>query len=100
MSPTYTMSAHLCKQIYSSWRQARQGSSDDASRLDGSAASAYFPRPSSPPAAAAAAEKCAVGGERCLPSHPPSPPLSSSASSAASGSGSGSGSGWRGWGAR
>lgn len=21
MSPTYTMSAHLCKQIYSSWRQ-------------------------------------------------------------------------------
>ncbi|KAK1771105.1 ste12 interacting protein [Phialemonium atrogriseum] len=26
MSPTYTMSAHLCKQIYSSWRQTRQTS--------------------------------------------------------------------------
>ncbi|KAK6843108.1 hypothetical protein PG995_002110 [Apiospora arundinis] len=25
MSPTYTMSAHLCKQITTSWRQARQG---------------------------------------------------------------------------
>lgn len=25
MSPTYTMSAHLCKQVYTSWRQARQG---------------------------------------------------------------------------
>ncbi|PKS07517.1 hypothetical protein jhhlp_006121 [Lomentospora prolificans] len=26
MSPTYTMSAHLCKQIYSSWRQTRHPS--------------------------------------------------------------------------
>ncbi|KAF7550538.1 hypothetical protein G7Z17_g5653 [Cylindrodendrum hubeiense] len=26
MSPTYTMSAHLCKQIYASWRQTRQPS--------------------------------------------------------------------------
>jgi hypothetical protein len=24
MTPTYTMSAHLCKQIYASWRQQRQ----------------------------------------------------------------------------
>ncbi|QLI73143.1 uncharacterized protein G6M90_00g104550 [Metarhizium brunneum] len=23
MSPTYTMSAHLCKQFYASWRQTR-----------------------------------------------------------------------------
>ncbi|KFG80311.1 ste12 interacting protein [Metarhizium anisopliae] len=23
MSPTYTMSAHLCKQFYASWRQSR-----------------------------------------------------------------------------
>ncbi|CAK7204103.1 hypothetical protein SEUCBS139899_006856 [Sporothrix eucalyptigena] len=26
MSPTYTMSAHLCKQIYASWRQTHDHS--------------------------------------------------------------------------
>ncbi|KAM7203687.1 hypothetical protein V8F33_002002 [Rhypophila sp. PSN 637] len=28
MSPTYTMSAHLCKEIYSSWRKAHPAGSD------------------------------------------------------------------------
>lgn len=27
MSPTYTMSAHLCKQIYASWRQTHDHTS-------------------------------------------------------------------------
>lgn len=31
MSPTYTMSAHLCKQIYSSWRQTRHPSPEPLS---------------------------------------------------------------------
>uniref|UniRef100_A0A8H7KD59 Uncharacterized protein n=1 Tax=Bionectria ochroleuca TaxID=29856 RepID=A0A8H7KD59_BIOOC len=34
MAPTYTMSAHLCKQICSSWRQTRQPT-------DGSALSSH-----------------------------------------------------------
>ncbi|KAK4248784.1 hypothetical protein C7999DRAFT_30764 [Corynascus novoguineensis] len=91
MSPTYTMSAHLCKQIYSSWRQARQ-SSPDASPLpsppttdfsnsrNSNTTSSYFPRPSSP-----ASEKCSMDSERSsVSSHPPSSP----------------GSSWRGWGSR
>ncbi|KAK6216720.1 hypothetical protein QIS74_06834 [Colletotrichum tabaci] len=28
MSPTYTMSAHLCKSIYASWRETRRSPSD------------------------------------------------------------------------
>ncbi|KAH6845136.1 hypothetical protein B0I37DRAFT_379270 [Chaetomium sp. MPI-CAGE-AT-0009] len=50
MSPTYTMSAHLCKQIYTSWRQARQ-TSPDPNPLP-STPTAFLnnisPRPSSP----------------------------------------------------
>jgi hypothetical protein len=60
MSPTYTMSAHLCKQIYSSWRQARQPSPEPSSPLPSppsssigsgtASASSYFQqsRPASP----------------------------------------------------
>ena len=51
MSPTYTMSAHLCKQIYSSWRQTKQ-SSPEPSPLPSPPTSIisapYFSRPSSP----------------------------------------------------
>ncbi|AEO56037.1 hypothetical protein MYCTH_2300487 [Thermothelomyces thermophilus ATCC 42464] len=100
MSPTYTMSAHLCKQIYSSWRQARQSSPDTSplpspptalsNRHDSNTAS-YFPRPSSP----TANEKYSMDSERNLSSHPPSPSLSPSGSGS-----SGSGSSWRGWGSR
>jgi hypothetical protein len=31
MAPTYTMSAHLCKQFYASWRQTRQPSGTSTS---------------------------------------------------------------------
>ncbi|KAG8428562.1 hypothetical protein J3459_003807 [Metarhizium acridum] len=36
MSPTYTMSAHLCKQFYASWRQTRPaaGGSSSSSTQD------------------------------------------------------------------
>ncbi|KAK3378096.1 hypothetical protein B0H63DRAFT_525347 [Podospora didyma] len=50
MSPTYTMSAHLCKQIYSSWRQTKQTS--DSSPLPSPPTSytppSYFQRSPSP----------------------------------------------------
>ncbi|KAM0522220.1 hypothetical protein ACHAPW_006889 [Verticillium nonalfalfae] len=45
MSPSYTMSSHLCKQIASSWRQTRHGSPDPTSPTLQPAA-AYFPSPS------------------------------------------------------
>ncbi|KAK4195078.1 hypothetical protein QBC40DRAFT_24832 [Triangularia verruculosa] len=53
MSPTHTMSAHLCKQIVSSWRESRQGrhSSPEASPLPSppnNMTSSYFPRSLSP----------------------------------------------------
>ncbi|KAM3555542.1 hypothetical protein ARSEF4850_005953 [Beauveria asiatica] len=30
MSPTYTMSAHFCRQVYSSWRETRRGKNTTA----------------------------------------------------------------------
>ncbi|CRK36342.1 hypothetical protein BN1723_004211 [Verticillium longisporum] len=48
MSPSYTMSSHLCKQIASSWRQTRHGSPDPTSPTLQPAA-AYFPSPSPSP---------------------------------------------------
>lgn len=45
MSPTYTMSAHLCKQIYSSWRQTHPNG--NANTNAGAGASAT-PLPSPP----------------------------------------------------
>ncbi|KAK2593689.1 hypothetical protein QQS21_008597 [Conoideocrella luteorostrata] len=39
MSPTYTMSAHLCKQFYTSWRQARQPNSPNTPAGSSTAAS-------------------------------------------------------------
>lgn len=85
MAPTYTMSAHLCKQIYSSWRQARQPSPDpnplpSPPTSAGSAAAPYFSRPSSP-------EKLSMDSERS--ESPQQPPISRKPS----------GSGWR-WGSR
>ena len=35
MSPTYTMSAHLCKQIYASWRQTHDASPSTIVAYDG-----------------------------------------------------------------
>ncbi|KAM3511414.1 hypothetical protein MY11210_004964 [Beauveria gryllotalpidicola] len=29
MSPTYTMSAHFCRQVYSSWRETRRGNNNN-----------------------------------------------------------------------
>ncbi|KAJ6784742.1 hypothetical protein PWT90_08792 [Aphanocladium album] len=34
MSPTYTMSAHFCRQVYSSWRETRRGSTPSATSRD------------------------------------------------------------------
>lgn len=57
------MSAHLCKQIYSSWRQARQSSPEPlpspptSNNLIGS----YFPRPQS------SSEKRSMDNERAEP---------------------------------
>ncbi|KAK0745211.1 hypothetical protein B0T21DRAFT_381256 [Apiosordaria backusii] len=52
MSPTHTMSAHLCKQIVSSWRESRQSrhSSPESSPLPSppNNATSYFPRSLSP----------------------------------------------------
>ncbi|KAK3899779.1 hypothetical protein C8A05DRAFT_36593 [Staphylotrichum tortipilum] len=69
MSPTYTMSAHLCKQIYSSWRQAKQSSPEPLSSLPVLPApllpsltpSSHFSRPSSP------AEKRSMDSDRSEP---------------------------------
>ncbi|KAK4177873.1 hypothetical protein QBC36DRAFT_183997 [Triangularia setosa] len=50
MSPTHTMSAHLCKQIVSSWRESRQGNSRHSSPESSPLPSppnnmtSYFPR--------------------------------------------------------
>ncbi|KAK4225340.1 hypothetical protein QBC38DRAFT_368969 [Podospora fimiseda] len=44
MSPTYTMSAHLCKQIYSSWRQTRQSSPDPLPSPPTNTFGSYFPQ--------------------------------------------------------
>jgi hypothetical protein len=74
MSPTYTMSAHLCKQIYSSWRQARQTSPDLNSpstptvftnNTNNNPTLAYPHRPSSP------AEKRSMDSDRSESSPPP-----------------------------
>lgn len=66
MSPTYTMSAHLCKQIYSSWRQTHP----DPSHVSNTAAStpSYYPQRSPSP------EKRSMDSDRS--DSPPSPPLS------------------------
>ncbi|KAK3988305.1 hypothetical protein QBC44DRAFT_103410 [Cladorrhinum sp. PSN332] len=44
MSPTYTMSAHLCKQIYSSWRQTKQSSPDPLPSPPTNTFGSYFPQ--------------------------------------------------------
>ncbi|CAM1501053.1 Fc.00g102150.m01.CDS01 [Cosmosporella sp. VM-42] len=53
MSPTYTMSAHLCKQIYASWRQTRQTSPEPVLATSPPSPSFLHPftRSPSPPAA-------------------------------------------------
>jgi hypothetical protein len=51
MSPTYTMSAHLCKQIYTSWRQTRQTSPSPSPSLA-----------SSPPSSSASQGTAAASG--------------------------------------
>ncbi len=66
MSPTYTMSAHLCKQIYSSWRQARQTSPEPLSSIPVLSAplpnlTHFTSRPSSP------AEKRSMDSDRSEP---------------------------------
>ncbi|KAK4041764.1 hypothetical protein C8A01DRAFT_34143 [Parachaetomium inaequale] len=72
MSPTYTMSAHLCKQIYSSWRQAHPQPSPDPSPLpspptafssSSNNTASYLSRPSSP-----TAEKRSMDSDRGEPS--------------------------------
>ncbi|AEO62443.1 uncharacterized protein THITE_107962 [Thermothielavioides terrestris NRRL 8126] len=68
MAPTYTMSAHLCKQIYSSWRQTRQSSPEPHPLPSPPASTAstasYLPRSPSP-------EKQSLDSERGEASHPP-----------------------------
>ncbi|KAK4462051.1 hypothetical protein QBC42DRAFT_177026 [Cladorrhinum samala] len=63
MSPTYTMSAHLCKTIVESWRQTRH-SSPEASPLPSPPSNtygSYFPRSTS----SSSLEKRSMdGGER------------------------------------
>ncbi|VBB75213.1 Putative protein of unknown function [Podospora comata] len=46
MSPTHTMSAHLCKQIVSSWRESRQSNTTSSSPLPSppNSMGSYFPR--------------------------------------------------------
>ncbi|KAK4153601.1 hypothetical protein C8A00DRAFT_15171 [Chaetomidium leptoderma] len=65
MAPTYTMSAHLCKQIYSSWRQARQTSPDSHPLPSPPTTASHFSRPSSPTG------KQSMDSERSEPPHPP-----------------------------
>ncbi|ODA80383.1 hypothetical protein RJ55_03341 [Drechmeria coniospora] len=49
MAPTYTMSAHLCKQVYASWCQSRQpSSSSSAAASSTSTAAAAAPTTSTP----------------------------------------------------
>ncbi|TQN74958.1 hypothetical protein CSHISOI_00449 [Colletotrichum shisoi] len=49
MSPTYTMSAHLCKSIYASWRETRRSPSDLPSPgVPAPNVTSYFPRSPSP----------------------------------------------------
>ncbi|KAK2043267.1 hypothetical protein LZ31DRAFT_595790 [Colletotrichum somersetense] len=49
MSPTYTMSAHLCKSIYASWRETRRSPSDLPSPgVQAPNMTSYFPRSPSP----------------------------------------------------
>jgi hypothetical protein len=48
MSPTYTMSAHLCKQIYSSWRQTHPEPASHQSQSSGLTPSYYSQRSPSP----------------------------------------------------
>ncbi|KAH0426194.1 ste12 interacting protein [Colletotrichum camelliae] len=49
MSPTYTMSAHLCKQIYASWRETRPSPSNMPSPgVQAPNMTSYFPRSPSP----------------------------------------------------
>ncbi|KAK0728494.1 hypothetical protein B0T26DRAFT_640081 [Lasiosphaeria miniovina] len=68
MSPTYTMSAHLCKQIYASWRQTRQSSPDPSplpSPPTSNTPGSYFQRSPSP-------EKQSMDNDRSdSPSNPP-----------------------------
>ena len=56
MSPTHTMSAHLCHKLYSAWRQDHTGSTSPEphatsplpSPTNSSVYGSYFQRPSSP----------------------------------------------------
>lgn len=86
MSPTYTMSAHLCKQIYASWRQTRQHPHDHPEQQPQHhpagitnthtppPASSYFSRASTP-------EKRSMESDRGDLSPPPMARQSSSGSS-------------------
>ncbi|KAF4928971.1 hypothetical protein CGCVW01_v001710 [Colletotrichum viniferum] len=49
MWPTYTMSAHLCKQIYASWRETHPSPSNMPSPgVQAPKITSYFPRSPSP----------------------------------------------------
>lgn len=94
MSPTYTMSAHLCKQIYTSWRQARQTSPDpsplpSAPPPAGAAIStttSYFPRSPSPSPSASSENVSTDRGESSQQHHHhPSAPGSGSQAPSSSG---------------
>ncbi|KAK0616015.1 hypothetical protein B0T17DRAFT_496800 [Bombardia bombarda] len=65
MSPTYTMSAHLCKQIYSSWRQTRQGSPESSPLPSPPTGTSYMRRSPSP------SEKTSMDHDRSDVNHHP-----------------------------
>ncbi|KXH39840.1 hypothetical protein CSIM01_06557 [Colletotrichum simmondsii] len=72
MSPTYTMSAHLCKSIYASWRETRRSPSDLPSPgVQAPSMTSYFPRSPSP-------EKRSMDSDRSETTVPMSRSLSAS----------------------
>ncbi|KAL8363040.1 hypothetical protein RB601_009031 [Gaeumannomyces tritici] len=80
MSPSHTMSAHWGKQIYSSWRQSRQGSSSSnaatgpsSSSSSSSAATSPSPLPS-PSGSAYFGEKRSMDSDRSTGAVPPRQP--------------------------
>ncbi|KAL8306205.1 hypothetical protein RB597_003232 [Gaeumannomyces tritici] len=81
MSPSHTMSAHWGKQIYSSWRQSRQGSSSSSNAATGpsssssssSAATSPSPLPS-PSGSAYFGEKRSMDSDRSTGAVPPRQP--------------------------